>query len=436
MSPTTPSPRSGPRRPGAWRLASAVTLLATITAAVAAAPAVAAPSAPVAPADEAVTTTLRPTFEWTAGSSGAPIVRYEVFVELPAGPVEVLETVPPALSGTSTIDLPDDTRLRWFVRVTNSLGGVASTPVEERTEVVVATPPAAPALTGGPPSLGRVSTASFSWTGARTGSRWALLDEAGTPSLTGDAPAGGGAVTLGPIADGLWTFRVAQLNAAGAAGEPAVRSFRLDATPPAAPTVVVGGSRRRPVFTWRGVEAGATFAWQVRGPRGAIVAGPTTTAATSVRPARLRPGVYAFEVRASDAAGNTGEAGTRPFPISEIVPILQGLGPESPMRQVRSRAARLTPRAGARLARARPVLRWKRAGVDAELYNVQVFRLVSGRSLVKVASVFPRSNRAALPKGLRLAHGACYVWRVWPYRRSGYAPSALGVSDFCVRPRP
>ena len=54
--------------------------------------------------------------------------------------------------------------------------------------------------------------------------------------------------------------------------------------------------------------------------------------------------------------------------------------------------------------------------------------------LRKVRSTFPRVNRLRTP---RLARGACYVWRVWPYRGGSFTRRPLGVSHFCVsRTRP
>ena len=64
---------------------------------------------PVTPDDDAVVG-LRPTFSWLAGPGSS----YEVYVELPSGPVKAAES--PTLTATSTVALPDDTRLRWFVR--------------------------------------------------------------------------------------------------------------------------------------------------------------------------------------------------------------------------------------------------------------------------------------------------------------------------------
>lgn len=58
--------------------------------------------------------------------------------------------------------------------------------------------------------------------------------------------------------------------------------------------------------------------------------------------------------------------------------------------------------------------------------------MAAGDRLVKVGSAFPSATRYALPAGTSLAPGACYVWRVWPYRGRGYTPRPLGISDFCV----
>ena len=93
-------------------------------------------------------------------------------------------------------------------------------------------------------------------------------------------------------------------------------------------------------------------------------------------------------------------------------------------------ARRLRPRLGAKLVSTRPVLRWK-ALEDAKFYNVQVFRL-TGKRLVKVLSVFPRTNHVRVPPG-RLTPGATHVWRVWPMVKGGYTPKPLGISNFEVR---
>jgi hypothetical protein len=59
--------------------------------------------------------------------------------------------------------------------------------------------------------------------------------------------------------------------------------------------------------------------------------------------------------------------------------------------------------------------------------------MLSGERLRKVHSAFPAGTRYALPRHVVLVPGACYAWRVWPFRGDTYTPVPLGVSDFCVR---
>ena len=126
------------------------------------------------------------------------------------------------------------------------------------------------------------------------------------------------------------------------------------------------------------------------------------------------PGPQTFSVTATDRAGNmvtvrrgytvSGPA-TVPLtpaplvpapPVTPVVadPVAAG---EPAVLPPPENARRLRPRLGAKLVSTRPVLRWK-ALEDARFYNVQVFRL-TGKRLVKVLSVFPRTNHVRVPPG-------------------------------------
>jgi hypothetical protein len=83
----------------------------------------------------------------------------------------------------------------------------------------------------------------------------------------------------------------------------------------------------------------------------------------------------------------------------------------------------------------RPTLRWTSGPKGTRIYNVQVFRVADGAKLRKVLSAFPKRQRFIVPRRKSLARGACYVWRVWPFRGQRALPSPLGVSHFCVRPK-
>lgn len=405
--------------------------------------ALAAPALPQLPADGAVVGSLRPTFSWTEGSSGVPITGYAVLVETPSGVVEVADAPAGTLTATASVDLPDDGRYRWFVRLTNAHGGVASTPVDERTEVQIATPPAAPAVVDGPTGATSVSAPAFSWAGTRTDSRWVVLDDAGAPVASGDSPTPGGRAALTPLPDGAYVFRVAQRNSAGVEGESAARAFSVDTTPPSAPSPAASGGVQAhvttPAFSWRSADPGAVSTWRVLGAGGAVVSGPSDTTLTDVAPNPLPPGAYIFEVRQTDAAGNVGGWGSEPFSIlpgaapPKSGQSLSTSGTPAAMNLLRRNARLLTPAAGARVATTRPALRWRGRPAGTGLYNLQIFRVGARNRLIKVGSAFPSGTRYTLPRGTALTSGACYVWRVWPHRRGGYTASPLGISDFCVR---
>lgn len=428
----TPRRRAAPLLP--------VAALALLGAAV---PALAGPALPQLPADGAVVGTLRPSFSWTAGSSGVPIARYEVFVETPGGVVKAADVPAGTLTATSSADLPDDGRYRWFVRLTNALGGVASTPVADRREVWVATPPAPPVIVDGPSGPVGADRPVFAWTGARSSSRWVVLDGTGAPVQSGESPTAGGSAPLAPLADGPYVFRASQRNSAGVEGESAARAFTVDTTAPPAPSPTAGGAGQRtttPAFSWRSAEPGAVSTWRVRGPRGAVDGGPADTTLTTVTPKPLPPGAYVFEVRQTDEVGNVGPWGSEPFSIlpAQAAPKLgQSLaaGARGRINLLRRNARRLSPAAGTVIDTTRPVLGWADGPSGTRLYNLQLFRVAPRGRLIKAGSAFPGSTRYALPAGTALTPGQCYVWRVWPYRRDAYTARPLGISDFCVADR-
>jgi predicted phage tail protein len=405
-------------------------------------PALAEPALPQLPADGAVVGTLRPTFAWTPGSSGVPIARYEVFVETPVGALKVADAAAGTLTATSSVDLPDDGRYRWFVRLVNALGGVASTPVDARAQVAIATPAAAPTLVDGPSGTTGVDAPVFAWIGSRSSSHWVVQDDAGAQVQSGDSPTGGGRATLAELPDGAYVFRVAQTSSAGIEGAAVARAFTVDSTPPPAPSPTASGSgqtRTTPAFSWRNTDPGAVATWRVRASRGVVVSGPSDTTLTNATPPPLTPGAYVFEVRQTDAAGNVGAWGSEPFSIvpSVAVPAIAGArratGAPAAVRLLRRNTRLLRPAAGARIASARPLLRWRGGPARTDLYNLQLFRVDPRGRLIKEGGAFPSSRRYTLPRGSELDPGSCYVWRVWPYRAGGYTTSPLGTSDFCVR---
>jgi hypothetical protein len=109
---------------------------------------------------------------------------------------------------------------------------------------------------------------------------------------------------------GPHTFSVQAVDASGAADQtPATRSFTLDTTPPAAPTVnaPTGTDSATPTFTFSG-DPGTTFACSLDGGGFSGCSSPYTTPA-------LTSGEHALRVRSTDGAGNA-TTSTRTFTVS------------------------------------------------------------------------------------------------------------------------
>jgi len=283
----------------------------------------------------------------------------------------------------------------------------------------------------------------------------------------GDAPF---TVALAEIAEGAHTLTVVQQRP-GTRDNTTIRRFIVDRTAPGA--VRLGGPATVTSDTafgvsWNGQEAGARAVWSVRGDNGSRVpvVGPIAATAARADIPGLPTGSYTVQVVQTDVAGNAGPAAVLP------VEVIAGAGAPAPLAPValtpptpapaipaapappvvaptRSvvvvklpalRTSRLKPRRAAVVKSRRPLLRWARGPAGTTLYNVQIFRVgtpsanasVNGVPLRKVRSVFPKKTRLRTPA---LVRGACYVWRVWPYRGAIFTRSPLGVSHFCVAAR-
>jgi hypothetical protein len=312
---------------------------------------------------------------------------------------------------------------------------------------------AAPVFTAAPPAATNDNTPSFAWTGAEGAQeyRWALKQGADTVS-DGLLNASTTTLDLGPLNDGDYVFTLTQ-RTNGIHGTAAAHAFTVDTVAPGALTIVVrpAGSSDdvTPLFGWAGGEDGARYVWQLSGPGGVIVQGPTETPLNAAL-LTVAPGAYVFQVRQVDAAGNPGpltvpepftvvggappDNGGTTIPVEPKQPDPVVKPPKKTVKQVRpvptTRNVRaLFPKAGARITSVRPVLRWK-ARRGASLYNVQIFRL-KGTKLTKVVTAFPRGLTYRVPRG-KLKAGYRYVWRVWPYVNRRFPNQPLGISYFDV----
>lgn len=232
------------------------------------------------------------------------------------------------------------------------------------------------------------------------------------------------------LPDGKYTLTVT-LAPPTTGGPTAKRSFRIARVPPRVTILApLQGAQ---------ITLGSAFAAAFSCDRAVSCVGSVANGAALDT---SRPGAATFLVTAVDDAGNVtlahtlyqvvfpptpapagGVARAPGAPVAPTPPVTGNGGP--PLLNARI----MHPSANALIRTRRPLLRWKsRRG--ARLYNVQLFRMKDGRAF-KVLSVFPRQPWLRVPKG-RIAWGASYAWRVWPWVGTAYAPKPLGVSRFNV----
>jgi uncharacterized repeat protein (TIGR01451 family) len=167
-------------------------------------------------------------------------------------------------------------------------------------------------ITAGPTGTTTDSTPTFSFTATEAGSTFQCRVDGGA-WVSCTSP-----FTTTVLADGSHTFEVRATDASGNADPtPASRTFTVDTTPPdttitAGPTGTTADST--PTFSFTATEAGSTFQCRVDGGAWVSCASPFTTAA-------LADGAHTFEVRATDAAGNTDATpASRSFTVATPTP--------------------------------------------------------------------------------------------------------------------
>ncbi len=342
--------------------------------------------------------------------------------------------------GLRPLPLPNNVALKWWVRSIDKAGNVRiSSAFDLKIDPTV---PPAPAITGGPSAPTRDNAPTFTWQGAQTNFHW----EVTTAGSQQPIRQGGGSATqttLSALPDGDYTFRVTQITQAGQSSAEASRSFKIDTTPPVAPTILARPTypaiSATPAFTWL-TEPGAFSRWILRTAAGAVVAGPIDAPVARADMPPLSEGVYSFQVEQIDVAGNVSPPTTESFTV--LAPLVAAPSPTLSPRTAllaalpKQNALRLTPKAGRTLPTLRPTLRWKKGPRGTKLYNLQIFKVTAKKSgarptVRKVLSRFPRGRAFRAPKkGLKA--GTCYVWRVWPYTGTAFTTRPVGVSNFCV----
>jgi Big-like domain-containing protein len=174
------------------------------------------------------------------------------------------------------------------------------------------------AITGSPPSPSNSTSASFSFTGTDNETPQPAI--AFQCRLDSQAPAAFGPCSSPKaytgLSQGSHTFEVRASDAAGNAdATPASYTWTVDTVAPQV-TITSGPSGltndSTPTFAFSS-EAGASLQCRVDNGTFAACSSPHTTGA-------LADGAHTFEVRATDAAGNTGAAASRAFTVDTVAP--------------------------------------------------------------------------------------------------------------------
>ena len=197
------------------------------------------------------------------------------------------------------------------VRATDGAGNTDASPAS-RTFTVDTTPPDT-SITAGPSGTTNDSTPTFSFTSPDSGATFQCRVDSGAFTACSSP------FTTVALTDGSHTFEVRALDAAGNVDlTPASRTFTVDTTPP--DTSITAGpsgttSDSTPTFSFTSTEAGSTFQCRVDAGSFASCTTPFTTTA-------LSDGSHTFEVRATDAAGNTDASpASRTFTVDTTLPV-------------------------------------------------------------------------------------------------------------------
>jgi hypothetical protein len=164
-----------------------------------------------------------------------------------------------------------------------------------------------------PPGETTSGEASFSFRASEPGATFACrLD--GAPLAACGSP-----VAYAGLALGAHTFAVRARDRAGNTGPAATAGWTVvpppDTTPPSTSIVSATTGGPEATFVFTASEAGSTFSCSLDGS-------PFEACASPRAHTGLVPGAHTFAVRATDGAGNTGEAATHTWTIVQPLPDL------------------------------------------------------------------------------------------------------------------
>lgn len=187
-----------------------------------------------------------------------------------------------------------DGRHALAVVATDAAGNTAGASVDVTVDTVV---PGTPELTAAPSSLASTGSATFGLRGEEGSTFRCKLDDGAWVACT--AP-----VTFDGLRDGVHTFSVVAVDAAGNESARVDRTWTVDTTAPARPPVIDGPSARtaaRSATFKVSAEPGATLECSIDGKAFAPCASPIVVSG-------LAAGAHTLRVRQVDAAGNVGAA--------------------------------------------------------------------------------------------------------------------------------
>ena len=221
-----------------------------------------------------------PTFTFSADEPG---VTFECRVDA--------ESAVDCVSPFTTAALPDGSHT-FEVRATDVAGNIEPAQASRVVEIDATAPDTA--VDSGPSGLSSQPSPAFAFSSSEPGSAFECRVDAAAFAACA-AP-----FAAGVLADGAHTFEVRATDPAGNTDvTPAARAFTIDTVAPET-SITAGPSGRttdlNPTFAFA-AEAGATFECRVDAAAFAACSTPFTAAP-------LSRGPHAFEVRASDAAGN------------------------------------------------------------------------------------------------------------------------------------